>query len=115
MATPFPLAELVGRNATLETLREQIRKLARIPEGDRLPPVLLLGETGTGKGLVADLLHRSSRRNAGPFIDVNCAAIPAPLLESELFGFERGVAADQLGERRGRGHLSGSCRATDHE
>src|SRR5262245_57438328 len=94
MATPLPLAELVGRNAALETLREQIRKLARLPEGDRLPPVLLLGETGTGKGLVADLLHRSSRRSAGPFIDVNCAAIPAPLLESELFGFERGTFTD---------------------
>src|SRR5262245_2039254 len=94
MATPLPLAELVGRNAALETLREQIRKLARLPDGDRLPPVLLLGETGTGKGLVADLLHRTSRRSGGPFIDVNCAAIPDALLESELFGFERGTFTD---------------------
>ena len=82
MATPLPLAEFVGRNAALESLREQIRRLARLPSGDRLPPVLLLGETGTGKGLVADLLHQSSRRRAGPFIDVNCAAIPDALLES---------------------------------
>jgi len=101
MATPLPLAEIVGRSAALDSLREQIRRLARMPEGDRLPPVLLLGETGTGKGLVAGLLHRSSRRRAGPFIDVNCAAIPDALLESELFGFERGTFTDARAPKPG--------------
>src|SRR5262245_22554253 len=94
MATPLPLVEFVGRHAALESLREQIRRLARVPDGDRVPAVLLLGETGTGKNLVADLLHQSSRRSDGPFIDVNCAAIPDALLESELFGFERGTFTD---------------------
>jgi transcriptional regulator with AAA-type ATPase domain/tetratricopeptide (TPR) repeat protein len=101
MATPLSLAELVGRHAALEALREQIRRLARVPEGDRLPAVLVLGETGTGKGLVAGLLHRSSRRAAGPFIDVNCAAIPDALLESELFGFERGTFTDARAPKPG--------------
>ena len=84
MTTHLPLAELIGRSPALDALREQIRRLARISEGGRLPSILLLGETGTGKGLVAGLLHRTGLRGAGPFIDVNCAAIPETLLEAEL-------------------------------
>jgi transcriptional regulator with PAS, ATPase and Fis domain len=75
----------------METLRGQVRRLLQLPAGHRPPPVLLLGETGAGKGLVARLLHRGSPRAPGPFIDVNCAAIPETLLEAELFGFERGA------------------------
>ena len=85
------LAELIGRSPEIEALRGQVQRLVQLPAGHRLPSVLLLGETGTGKGLVARLLHQGGPRAPGPFIDVNCAAIPETLLEAELFGFERGA------------------------
>src|SRR5262245_50738396 len=100
MTARLPLAALVGQCAAIDALREQVRRLARISEG-RLPSILLLGETGTGKGLVAGLLHGAGPRGAGPFIDVNCAAIPETLLESELFGFERGAFTDARAAKRG--------------
>jgi Sigma-54 interaction domain len=59
-----------------------------------VPTVLLQGETGTGKGLVARVLHESGPRVEGPFLEVNCAAIPETLLEAELFGFEAGAFTD---------------------
>ena len=63
--------------------------------GSALVPTLLLqGETGTGKGLVARVIHDSGPRAAGPFVDVNCAAIPDTMLEAELFGFEPGAFTD---------------------
>src|SRR5262249_60564614 len=77
------LAELIGRSPEIETLRGQVQRLLQLPAGHRLPPVLLLGETGTGKGLVARLLHQEGSRAPGPFIDVNCAAIPETLLQAE--------------------------------
>ena len=100
MTTRLPLAALVGQCAAIDALRQQVRRLARISEG-RLPSILMLGETGTGKGLVAGLLHGAGPRRAGPFIDVNCAAIPETLLESELFGFERGAFTDARAAKRG--------------
>jgi DNA-binding NtrC family response regulator/tetratricopeptide (TPR) repeat protein len=89
------LAELIGTSPGIVALREQVRRLLQ-RQGDarRLPPVLIQGETGTGKGLLARVLHRAGPRPDGPFVDVNCAAIPETLLEAELFGFERGAFTD---------------------
>src|SRR5262249_20080537 len=91
-----PTTRLVGRSAALAGLRAQIAHLARFdaPGSAHLPTVLLQGETGTGKGLVARRLHDSGPRAAGPFLQVNCAAIPDTMLEAELFGFEAGTFTD---------------------
>jgi two-component system, NtrC family, response regulator AtoC len=88
-------AELLGQAPSIAALREQIRRIVeRTSHGPRLPPILLQGETGTGKSLVAHVIHRAGARSRGPFVDVNCAAIPEGLLEAELFGFERGAFTD---------------------
>ena len=89
------LAELLGESRAIEMVRDKLRRLLeRQRAGQRLPPVLIQGDTGTGKGLVARLLHRHGARSRGPFVDINCAAIPETLLEAELFGFERGAFTD---------------------
>jgi DNA-binding NtrC family response regulator/tetratricopeptide (TPR) repeat protein/class 3 adenylate cyclase len=89
------VAELIGESPGITSVRGQIDRLLRLfAHAHRPPTVLLAGETGTGKGLIARLLHRSGPRATGPFVDVNCAAIPDTLLEAELFGFERGAFTD---------------------
>lgn len=89
--------ELVGDSPALQHLREQIDLVAA-----RNSRVLITGESGTGKELVAYAIHRRSPRREGPFVRVNCAAIPHELFESELFGHEKGAFTGALQQRIGR-------------
>jgi len=99
--------DLLGESHAIAVVREQaLQLLARGQRAHRLPPILLQGETGTGKGLLARLLHRGGPRRDGPFIDVSCAAIPEALLEAELFGYERGAFTDARHAKAGLLHAA---------
>lgn len=89
--------EMVGESPPIQSIRDQISRVA--PSNGR---VLVLGESGTGKELVARAIHKSSRRAANPFIKVNCAAIPEELIESELFGSDRGAFTGAVQTRDGK-------------
>src|SRR5262245_38310398 len=87
------LSEIVGESPGIVALRERIQQILKTTT--RRPPTLLIrGETGTGKGLLARAIHRAGPRASGAFVDINCAAIPEHLLEAELFGYERGAFTD---------------------
>ncbi|MSO35071.1 MAG: sigma-54-dependent Fis family transcriptional regulator [Acidobacteria bacterium] len=88
---------MIGDSPAMAHLREQVALAA--PTNGR---VLVLGDNGTGKELVARLIHQSSRRKSGPFIEVNCAAIPEELIESELFGHVRGAFTGAVADKPGR-------------
>ena len=88
--------DMVGASDAMERTRQFIRQVAPADSN-----VLITGETGTGKELAAQMIHRFSPRAAGPFLCVNCAAIPDNLLESELFGHERGAFTGAVGARAG--------------
>jgi two-component system response regulator AtoC len=90
------LDALVGTSPAMQTLRNMIRTVSNTEPADRSPavPILVLGETGTGKELVARACHQAGPRAQAPFMEVNCAALPAHLIEGELFGFEKGAFTD---------------------
>jgi formate hydrogenlyase transcriptional activator len=93
--------EMIGDSAKLQDVFQQVGIV-----GPTDSTVLITGETGTGKGCVAAMIHRLSERNRHPFVKVNCAAIPLGLLESELFGHERGAFTGAIGHRIGRFELA---------
>ncbi|MCM2312810.1 MAG: sigma 54-interacting transcriptional regulator [Steroidobacteraceae bacterium] len=93
--------EIVGRSAGLTRVLEDVTRVAPTDA-----TVLILGETGTGKELIARAIHSRSRRADRPFIKINCAALPAGLVESELFGHERGAFSGALQRRIGRFELA---------
>jgi two-component system, NtrC family, response regulator AtoC len=96
-ATPLdPTARLLGHSPAIQALRAQLRHLAAFDTvgNPHVPTLLLQGETGTRKGLVVRVMHDSGPRAAGPFLEVNCAAIPDTLLEAELFGYEAGAFSE---------------------
>ncbi len=90
-------SELIGVSKPIRTLRDQIKKIAAVPSN-----VLIIGESGTGKELVAKEIHRLSTRKEQPFIALNCAAIPEHLVESELFGFEKGAFTGAVRSAKGK-------------
>ncbi|MBI5524279.1 MAG: sigma-54-dependent Fis family transcriptional regulator [Desulfarculus sp.] len=92
---------LTGMSPAMEELRQAI---ARVAASDSW--VLITGENGTGKELVAAAIHRQSPRAGGPFVDVNCAAIPEELIESELFGHEKGAFTGAAAKKRGKFDLA---------
>ena len=89
--------EIVGADFGLKGVMEMVRRVAPLNS-----PVLLLGETGTGKELIAAAIHNLSQRREGPFIRVNCGAIPEGLMDSELFGHEKGAFTGAIEQKRGR-------------
>jgi len=96
-ARPYTLRAIVGASAAIEALRQIVAKVAASPAST----VLLTGESGTGKDLVAKTIHYSSARAARPFMNITCSALPEQLLESELFGHERGAFTDARMQKRG--------------
>jgi DNA-binding NtrC family response regulator len=89
--------EMIGESEAMKKVKEMIERVA--PTEAR---ILITGDNGTGKELVARLLHEKSARAANPFVEVNCAAIPSELIESELFGHEKGAFTSAIKQRKGK-------------
>jgi two-component system, NtrC family, response regulator AtoC len=96
-AQPYSVDRIVGQSAAMEMLRNFLAKVAASPAAT----VLLTGESGTGKDLAAKVLHYNSDRSNKPFMNITCSALPETLLETELFGHERGAFTDARQQKRG--------------
>ena len=92
-----PERVVFGHSGPMQVIRQKLLKVATANV-----PVLIQGDSGTGKGVLARYIHSCSKNAAGPFIKVNCAAIPGTLLESELFGSEKGAFTGANASRPGR-------------
>lgn len=99
--TVFEYSNMIGASAPMRQVYEQVGQVARTNA-----TALLRGESGTGKELVAHAIHYNSTRSEQPFVKVNCAALPEPLFESELFGHERGAFTGAHGKKKGRFELA---------
>ena len=97
LAKPFGVASIIGESDAMQRVKGLVRKVATSPGST----VLLTGESGTGKDLVAKVIHYSSARAARPFLNITCSALPENLMESELFGHERGAFTDARAQKRG--------------
>src|SRR5438105_3286171 len=100
-SNPRRFEQIIGRSPALESVLEQVEQVAPTDS-----TVLIQGETGTGKELIARAVHNLSARCGRPFIKLNCAAIPFDLLESELFGHERGAFTGAIAQKIGRFELA---------
>ncbi|HBM90327.1 MAG TPA: sigma-54-dependent Fis family transcriptional regulator, partial [Rhodospirillaceae bacterium] len=93
----YSIRMLVGKSKAIGLLREMVKQVAQVP----FSSMIITGETGTGKGLITNILHYSGTRAKGPLIEINCAALPRELLESELFGYEAGAFTGAKKRHRG--------------
>jgi DNA-binding NtrC family response regulator/class 3 adenylate cyclase/tetratricopeptide (TPR) repeat protein len=98
---PTALSELLGTSPNIASVRDQLQRVIGHQGPGRLPPILIQGETGTGKSFIARLLHQTRPPPAGPFVEVSCATTPVTLLEEELFGYERGAPDDASSDKPG--------------
>lgn len=101
LRTMHPPGDMIGSNGSLRLILDQARQLASLPI-----TVLITGESGTGKELFATFLHETGSRSKGPFVKVNCAALPITLIESELFGHEKGAFTGAIAQKKGKFELA---------
>jgi len=97
LAKPHTIGSIIGESDVMASVKALVRKVAQSPGST----VLITGESGTGKDLVAKVIHYASMRAARPFLNITCSALPETLLESELFGHERGAFTDARQQKRG--------------
>jgi DNA-binding NtrC family response regulator len=97
IARPYTLASIIGDSEPMQAVKALVRKIAASPSST----VLLTGESGSGKDLIAKVIHYSSHRASRPFLNITCSALPDTLLESEMFGHERGAFTDARTQKRG--------------
>ena len=103
--------EFLGDSPAIVAIRQQINRLKQLTGVSVPPTILILGETGTGKDVVARLLHANSARRERPFVHVDCASLPKDLIEAELFGHEKGAFTSAHVARTGLNRGGGGRRA----